>query len=248
MSQGDSQSNEFGTLSERTDNVDTETAAVIKALAKAKRVTRCILVGVLLILVVVGFLFYYQIYQKVTSQEAINEMGELAQAQLEANMPTYSSELNSLVESAKPKLQEAFQAQLQKDMPKYQAALDEQRQLMIENLQTRLKEKLTGQQDELLEKYKGILQEEFPQIADEERHARMISNVKVAMDQLVQKYYVDEFREHLERVYDLWEAWPVADPVAEGGDPLADQAFGYLLELLQVKLAGETGTFEDEVE
>lgn len=248
MSQGDAQTNELGTLSERTDHVDAETAAVIKALAKSKRITRCILLGLVIVLVIAGVVFKLKIVDKVTDEAMLEDVGELAQAKLELNMPTYQSELTSLVEAATPMLREAIQDQMQEDMPQYEEALTEQRLLLIENLQARLKQKLSGQQDELLDKYKAILKEEFPQIDDEERHARMIANVKTAMDQLVQKYYVDEFREHLERMYELWETWPVADPVPEGGDPLADQAFGYLLELLQVKLAGETGTLGEEVE
>lgn len=242
MSSEGSRATDFETLSQKSEVLERETAAVIAGLAKAKRVNRFVFLGVLVVLCAVGCMFYFGMYKRVTSEETLNELGDLAQKQLDNNMAGYQSELNRLVEFARPELTEAFQAQVQKDMPKFEAALNEERQVLVENLQKRLRERLVARQTEILGKFEGILKEEFPLIDDEQKHDRMMANVKTAMEQLVQKYYVDELREQLEAMYEVWDTFPVADPITEGDgqDPLADQAFGYLLELLQVKLSGNS--------
>ena len=57
------------------------------------------------------------------------------------------------------------------------------------------------------------------------------------MEDLVKKYYVDEFTDQFNTMYEIWEDFPVADPVREGDQPLVQQLYGHLWELIALKTA-----------
>ena len=59
-----------------------------------------------------------------------------------------------------------------------------------------------------------------------------------AMEQLVKKYYMDDFRDQLTALYTLWDEFDVAETPDEGDPALEDQLYGQFWELLSMKIRG----------
>lgn len=224
-------------LSPRIDAVEKELKEVHDGLAAGHRTRRCVFLLVLLFVFGV-FGMFYRLYQRVASQEFTESLTAAAQEHLKQNERVYRDHAQKLVEYARPILQQAFSDQVDKDMPKYTAAIDEQRQVLIKNLQPGLRERLDARYAEVLSSYEQRLADEFPQAQDPEVQQRIHVSLERAMDGLVEDYYITQFQTRLDDIHKSWSEFPVADPPQEGDEPLSTQLIGILLEILTHQLTG----------
>ncbi len=223
-------------LTKKAEQVDRDTAAVIAAIGRGKRVRLCLTLAGLVLVVGVVWLFANLILQ-FGDQETLDELSELAEQRLKSNSDAYTGQVKTLVDNASPILKEAFQNQANKDKPIYTAALKEQRDLLQKNLEQRLRDKIQERHQKMLAQYKSILETEFPAAKDEEMRDRMVINFQTALDGLIEKYYIGKFRSAFESMYDTWDNFDIADP-AEGSElALEDELYGNLIELLTIKLS-----------
>ena len=136
-------------------------------------------------------------------------------------------------------VQEIFRAQVEADMGKYTAALDEQREILAINLEERLNALVDEHYEELLDQHGSILKEKFKDRSQfsEEQLGRMIYNLDEAQKRLLKKYYVDELQAQLERLYDQYENFPVAEAAKPGDQPLEKQLLQKMAEMVSLKLS-----------
>jgi len=223
-------------LTSQIEAIEGEFQALLKATVKGRR-TRLIMFLVVLAFICVVAAVFYHLVQEVKSQENIDKIVSLARERLGGTTGILRSEGQRLIQHVRPVVADAAKTQFDQDLPKFKEALDRERKALVENLQARLQKEITVHQDEILEKYIGILAEEFPEAADAKLHDRMMESLGYAMGDLVQKYYMDEFDQQLKTMYETWDEFPIADPAEEGSPTLADQLYGQLLQLLEIKLS-----------
>jgi hypothetical protein len=240
MSSGGSQHVDTGALSQQIDAVSREATALADAFARARR-TRQLLALVVLVLVVVICLVFYNLGRKLMSQENINALTQKAQERLNKNRDKYMDQVTTLVKSAGPALGDAFTAQAKKDMPAILDAVEKERQPLMDNLQKQLEKKLQAHYDHVLASYRSMLEQEFPAIKDSKQHDRMMANLKVAIDKLIQKYYVKEMNDQLVKLFDELDRFPSAEKPKKGDLPLEDQFTANLWQLFISKLTSKEG-------
>ncbi|NOX55273.1 MAG: hypothetical protein GXP27_12715 [Planctomycetes bacterium] len=222
-------------LTAQVEALEKEFQKVLRATARGKRVRLVILLLVLLFICVV-FWAFWGLANRVRSQENLNEIMALAQERMGGTGGTLQREATRLVENVQPVLLEALQKQIEKDMPRYQEEFTKQQKILLENLRAELQKKFTHPDQQLLDQYMEILVEEFPEAKDEQLQQRVVGNLTRAMEDMVAKYYVDEFEAQLNEMYETWEEFPVADPPAEGDLPLAQQMLYLLGDLFKPRI------------
>lgn len=235
MSADGSQAAETEALSRKVEAIERETAALVNTLGRARN-TRLCLFFVVLVMVVIICVAFYRLGNQFKSKENMDLLMETASNQLGLRSDRFFDEIKALVDHSTPVLREALAAQMTKDMDKYEEGLDRERAVLLENLQEQLEKKVQEHQHKILTQHESILKEEFPQFEDKQSHTRMIDNIQIAMTPLIRKFYVDRLRDQLEGMYEIWDQFPVADPVEKGDPPLDVVLAGQLLELLTIKL------------
>src|SRR5262249_1318028 len=120
-------------------------------------------------------------------------------------------------------------------------AVEKERPKLMENLQKQLEKKLEAHYENVLKKYKDALEQEFPTIKDKKQHERMMANLKVALDELIQKYYVKEMNDQLVSIFNELDKFPSAEKPKKGDLPLEDQFTANLWALFMSKLTSKEG-------
>ena len=204
------------------------------------------LLSILLLLAVIGGLFG-QLVARVQSDNYLAEIQLHATAHLENNSAIYLDEARRLVADVQPELTSAFMSQAKKDTPEYTKAMALQRDLLAKNLETRFTRLLNDRYEESLKKSEEILVAEFPLAKDEAVRRQLMANMNRATQKVAQQFQVEFFKEEIHNLYQVWDGFPRADIPEEGEQPLQDQLYYQLLELLTLQLSGQ-GTVLVEVE
>ena len=245
-SEGSTPTVQTGELASRLDAIDRQQASLSEAIVRAGKVRRRLLLAILVFLVFFGFLFY-KAAMGLVSEENLATLEKAGQESISANLGDVQREIQHLVDYASPKLKDAAVKQVEKDSKKYVEALNEQRKVLVENLQQRVEERLEEHYASLLREHQQILKEEFPDL-DDEKYALMMDNFQKALKALVQKYYAAEFERQFKIMNEAWDEFPVADFPAEGEPDLSKQIFANLLELLRIKLSQREASLDVEDE
>lgn len=221
---------------QRIQKVQKQVADLQAALQSTKQTRNLLVLTLLSVLVIAGVLFYRlgQRLQDAAYQEAL---GAAAQAYLDQNTPEYMKEVQMLVDNVGPKLSDAFMEQVKTDTPHYAKALDRQRELLMENLENRMALALNDHYEKTLEEYESIIVEEFPAADDDKTRRRVMANFRVALNEMVEEFYIDEFRTELTALNDTWDGFPIVSSPDKGDLPVEDQLFGTLLNVLSLKIS-----------
>lgn len=166
-------------------------------------------------------------------------MQAAAQKHLEKNQQIYRNELELLVSEVQPKLTEAFMSQAKKDTPEYTKAIDRERDLLAENLEIQFTALVNKQYEDTLAKSEQIIIREFPKAEDEEVRRKLMANMDLAMKKVAKEFQVDFFKEELNKLYEVWDTFPVAAAPDEGDPPLEDQLVYMLLDWFKMKLSSQ---------
>jgi hypothetical protein len=146
-----------------------------------------------------------------------------------------TDEAVDLVAAVAPPVVEAFRDRFQADMPVYMETIDRQGKEMAEHLQATLEKEVRAEYQDSLSRYRKVLQEEFPEVTDRETLDRMMAHFKTALDDLIQRYYLDEFRNTLDETARLWKQIPPAPSPKAGEKALVDQLGNDLADWLRMK-------------
>jgi hypothetical protein len=220
----------------RVAAVERESHAVVAALGRARGIR------LLLVVLVAGFVgvsvkAYYGLVQDFLKEEQINQLVKTAQKRLEAKAPELNRQVEEFVNHSAPKLSAAFAEQTKKDLPQFLQTAGKEREMLVQNLQARLEKRLQDHYKALVEKQAQILEAEFPEVQDPKQREAMLANITLAVDKASQKYFVDELKTELNRLYATWDDFPIAEIPGKDDARIEDEFIGNLLELAKLKFA-----------
>ena len=221
---------------ERIDSLEKQVHELEAALQASRRIRTLILVSLLAVMALIIYLFM-GLFHKVTSQSFQNAIAAEAQTRFEANQVRYMNDVKGVVDRASPVVTQAFYKQSKQDMPKYTAAIDEQREVFLKDIQSQLDAKLKAKYSRLLVDYEDRLVAEFPELKDDRFRAKVIRSLDKALNELVTKYYTDEMGMAIGRIYENWDRFPPVDEPGKNDPQLGDQLIGTLLELMSVRMS-----------
>ncbi len=225
-------------LGDRIKAIETEVREVQSALKASRKSRRIIMLFFLVFILAVGLMFY-QLVSRIRSEDFQSQLSTLAQAHMDDHMPIYQNEVQILVDTVSPVLMKAFRDRLDEDMPLYTEAVNEHRDLLVENLRPKLEGLVKDRYGEILVSFEDVIAEEFPEAADPQVQQRIQQNLETGMSKLVQKYYIDSLQTSLENILATWDTFPPADPPGEGMESVSQQLIGALMEMLTDRIAAK---------
>jgi hypothetical protein len=144
-------------------------------------------------------------------------------ARLARDMRPISEELGDLAAEVGPPVAVAFYERLKGDVPAYVHTVDAQSKELTEHVAAAVRRDVRAQYHAARGRYRAILQEEFPEVTDPARLDAMMARFEAVFNRLVQRYYVEQFRDLLTAAIRHWNAIPPAAPPKPGERPLGDQ-------------------------
>tara|TARA_B100000029_G_scaffold497965_1_gene566149 strand:+ start:1432 stop:2166 length:735 start_codon:yes stop_codon:yes gene_type:complete len=234
MSEG---SKETAQLAARLAQLEAEAAQLETAWARSKSVNRTILL--VLVLVVGGVLYTsYDMITQIENPQWQTDMVEELKKSFELNQQEYEAEFKRIWGTVQPRLIKAFREQIQEDSPRFKTAFIAERDQFERNIKIKFKEALREHYKKALDRHEAILRTEFPELQDKQRSARVIAKTQLAIDELIDKYYIGPLEKEFQTLYASYEEFPIADPpdLKTGEKPLPSQFVGQALELLKLKL------------
>jgi hypothetical protein len=227
-------------LTARLDELQRRTEGLTAALEKTRSTRRLIMLAFLAFVVIVCWRFY-SLSGLIQSPDYQNRLLTEVQKAVESNQDTFSKQAELLVDEATPVISAAFSEQSKKDMPVFMGIIDRERALLLENLAERMEKKVLSHHDKLVHQHEKLFAEEFPAVQDKETRERMIGNTAIALDRLIKKYYVDEFKKEFQLMEKTWDEFPPADKPTGDEPPLESQLVGELMDLLAIKFSRSHG-------
>lgn len=103
-----------------------------------------------------------------------------------------------------PELMAAFNQQINKDLNTYAAISREQGEVLAQNLEATLSNRMDGLLEKYLDRHQQVAAEEFPEYASKEELDTLVRSYRKAATKLMKRYYIDEFRVQTGRSLDLW--------------------------------------------
>lgn len=233
---GASGSTEMEQLASRLDELQRRSVAMTAALERSRTTRRRIMLLFLAFVIVAGWRFI-ALANSVRSEDYQKRLVAALGKSATENSDVYSREIQQLVKGITPVVSAAFSEQASKDMPVFMQLFDKERQSLMTDLPQRMSERVEKHHHELLRRHQNLLQSEFPAVENPETRDRMMANACAALDRLVQKYYVDEFKREFKVMSDAWSDFPPAAVPNSGDPPLEEQLLGELMDLTAVKLS-----------
>jgi hypothetical protein len=223
-------------LPKRVASVHSDARQLMEALAQVRR-TRQVLLLALVVFVCITCFAFYRLATRFQQKEQLDLLVRKAQERFAANTDQYMRDVQGLVDHSAPVVSKAFYDQAKKDLPAFLQASQAERDKLVEDLQQKLSKRITQHHEQLLSRHQKLLREEFPAVEDEKLHEAMMANLQVAVDAMVQKYYIEELKNEMLVLYGSWDEFPPVPPAGKDDLPLGDQLIGNLLELMKIKLA-----------
>lgn len=227
---------ELDQLTIRLDELQRRTDALTTALEHARQTRRIVTIAFIAFVVISGWRFY-ALANTVTSKPYQDRLLVELQKSVATNQDILSKEAQRLVDGIQPVVTTAFSEQATKDMPLFMQVFDQERQALTLSLPTRMSERIEKHHHALLRRHEKLIQAEFPSVQNPAVRDRMMANACVALDQLVQKYYVDEFKKELLAMSESWNDFPPALLPTAGEPNLDEQLLGELMDLVAVKMS-----------
>jgi hypothetical protein len=241
------------TLTRKIEELERSTAALTAAISRSRKTRLWILLGVVLFLGVF-LLMFWNLFSQLQSEEYQEKLMNQVQAKFLGSEMT-QDEMNDLLMEEAGKLREpvqvaltnAFQGQIDKDMPAYTKLILSEREILVENLRTKLQSKLEEQQTIVRERHVAILKEEFPEVESDVTRERMLNNIDLIVKELVEEKLVKIIEQELQGLFETWEKFPPDPNPVDSDEDRADIAYAHLMDSLFTKLIGspETETTTD---
>jgi hypothetical protein len=209
----------------------------LKAEIARGRWTRWAMIAALFLLVGVTVSRFINLGRQVGSEQNVARMTEIARQRWEQRAPEYRRDIQGVLERTAPVLTSAMTAQFHKDMPKLVQAANAERDALADGFAQGLEDRVRDRYRQMVLDQADVFREEFPEIEDERLHQLMLENMTVAVDRLVDRYYVTNIERTLEELLANWDEFPAADPPQEGDEPVQDQLLGELTELVTLRLS-----------
>jgi len=209
--------------------------ALAAAVASGRRTRQMMLLAFLAFVLVAGWGFY-SLANTVRSQTYQDQLVAQLQKTIQDNQDTFSKEAQLLSDGVVPVVHKAMSEQAKKDAPLFMQAIEKERAVLVAELPQKLLDRVEERHHELLREHEQILVEELPAAQDPKVRERMMANAYLALDQLVKKYYADEYTRLLQSMSNTWNDFPAVPPPAKDDPPLDQQLIGQLMDLLAIKM------------
>ncbi len=235
MASFDASKDEMQALSQQSEAVQRASADLSAALTRARGIRLCLVLATVLLIAVICLKFY-ALGMTVQSTEYQNALLSTGQKRLAEKSDQYSKQVEMLIDKTSPALSKAFTEQINKDMPEFQKQLEKEKDTLAANLQEEFNQRVNAYYQKLQARQEAMLKEEFPSIKDPATHERMVKNIDKAVQNLVKRYFVDDFRHQIEEMQYTWDHFPAAETPKKGEPSLMDQFITTLLQYLATQL------------
>ena len=223
-------------LAVRIHAVETEINSVKKAIRAGARARLLILLLLIAFVVGVGLLFY-QLVERVKSRDFQQEVLTLAQKHLENNSDEYAAEMQKLVENATPVITKALKDRAERDADRYTDVVTQERDKLVKNMRPKLNRLVQARYKSGMQGLEDALAQELPEAKDPVVQKRVRESVELAMNNLVDEYYLDEMEAQVRLADIRWKGFPAAEaPGAEDASAM-NQLIGCFLEMLTRQLS-----------
>jgi hypothetical protein len=222
-----------GHAANRAETADPEIAALKKALHQTW--WNIGLLGLMLLAFLAGIVYTAFFAQDALKRKEDQLVADVRQ-RVRQDAGWLTDEAADLAAAVAPPVLEAFRDRFKADMPVYMETIDRQGKEMAEHLQAALEREVRAQYHHSLAQYRRVLQEEFPDVTDRETLDRMMAHFETVLDDLIRRYYLDEFRNTLDETVKLWREIPPAPAPGAGEKALADRLGNDLADWLRLKV------------
>lgn len=167
-----------------------------------------------------------------------------ARKRLEAHSDQIASEAAGVAAEVLPPLGKALAVQAREDSPIYLKTLEQQGDVYLANVEEILSKKVKEQYPDFIRRHRKVLAEEFPDHADKQSLDKLMNELESLADNLVKRYYLDEFRHETERTIAVWKQIEPLDPPQPGEPSLTEQLTEYTADW---SVLAFTDTAEDRI-
>ena len=231
-------------ISQQSEAVQRAAAALSAATARSRGIRLCLMVAAVLLIAVICVEFY-RLGMSVQSPDYLDRLTKAGQKRVAERSDRFTQEFERLVDHTREPLTQAFSEQVRKDMPEFMKKVEKEKDTLANNLQEEFTKKVNSHYETLLKQQEETLKKEFPTIQDPAAHERMIKNIDKAVQKLVQKFYVDDFRRQIDELVYGWDHFPEAPMPKSGEQSLTDQFIPTLLQYAALRLS--TSGFPQQV-
>jgi len=236
MGPNDGTKEEMQALSRQSEAVQRAADALSTATARARGVRLCLVVAAVLLIGVICY-YFYGLGMSIQSPEYLDHLTQAGQKRVADRSDKFTREFERLVDHTREPLTKAFNDQVKKDMPEFMKKAEKEKDTLAANLQEEFTKKVNAHYETLLKQQEDTLKKEFPSVQDPAAHERMIKNIDRAVQRLVKKFYIDDFRSQIDELIAGWDHFPEA-PVPKSGEPsLSDQFIPTLLQYMTLRLS-----------
>jgi hypothetical protein len=232
----DGMKEEMQAISQQSEAVQRAAAALSAATARSRGIRLCLLVTAVLLIGYWCFQFY-TLGMEVQSPQYVDGLAKASQKRVAERSEKFTQEFDKLVEHTREPLTKAFSEQVKKDMPEFMKKAEKEKDTLASNLQEQFTKKVNAHYETLLKQQEETLKKEFPSVQDPAAHERMIKNIDKAVQRLVKKFYVDDFRRQIDELVAGWDHFPEASLPKSGEPTLTDQFIPTLLQYMVLRLS-----------
>ncbi len=236
MALNDGMKEDLQAISQQSEAVQRAAAALSAATARSRGIRLCLMVAAVLLIAVICVEFY-RLGMSVQSPDYLDRLTKAGQKRVAERSDRFTQEFERLVDHTREPLTQAFSEQVRKDMPEFMEKVEKEKDTLANNLQEEFTKKVNSHYETLLKQQEETLKKEFPTIQDPAAHERMIKNIDKAVQKLVQKFYVDDFRRQIDELVYGWDHFPEAPMPKSGEQSLTDQFIPTLLQYAALRIS-----------
>ncbi len=112
---------------------------------------------------------------------------------------------------------------MREDYPRYAQAIEREGSEYFNNVEAAFLAKVKTRYHDYLREHRDILASEFPEHATRENIEQVLAAFEATFDELVERYYLKEFRAEANRTEQLWSSIPPAREPVQGEPSLEEQ-------------------------
>ena len=159
---------------------------------------------------------------------------------LVANAETLEEEAKALAADVVPPLGEAIGEQAWNDYPRYVSSITSQDGKLYDAVEKLLKREVKNQYGDFLDDHQQVLVTALPEYDGTEEFDQTIKEFRTVLERLIERYYLDEFRQQSLKTAELWDQFEPIDPPSNDEPDLEVQLIDYIADWSVLALKEKT--------
>ncbi len=172
-------------------------------------ITNAILLSMILLIAGAAIYMRYYYQPRVDPQYVEALMAEVSR-RFESHSNVVEDELASVGRDVVPIVKRAFVERAREDYSLWAQTLEREGSEYFNNVEAAFVAKVKARYHEYLQRHREILRSEFPEHATRENVEQILASFEATFDELVERYYLDQFRHEASRTERLWKSIPPA--------------------------------------